>query len=208
MTNIDKLKDFTRLLDEIKSISPSPETSKEVDNLMERIIRDGILPAISEQVTPLLKPTQPEPVPARESNPNEEISEVCSESEEAEDVLDVTIEEKDDEQPEYLYSLDINRTFLQRGIFNVHKKAVDRVKTIFPALTNPGGNMYVTVVFNKNNYTTYIYNINYSEGRHKTDTLQFHLPGLLIQKLPDLCRECSTIDVYVLKDKTIVLEAK
>lgn len=73
MTNLEQLRESVRILEEMKSISLTPETLKEVDNLKERIIRDGILPAISEEVAPLLKPTQPKSVPAPESNPDEEI---------------------------------------------------------------------------------------------------------------------------------------
>ena len=133
MTNIDKLKDFTRLLDEIKSISPSHETSKEVDNLMERIIRDGILPAISEEVAPLLKPTQPEPVPSPESNPTEETSEDSSESEDVEEVFESAVN-LDEVIPKTGTPKSGLCVFLKDGSFIQEKKACDTfVKAILEA---------------------------------------------------------------------------
>ncbi|MBO5673714.1 MAG: hypothetical protein J6S09_05425 [Paludibacteraceae bacterium] len=74
MKNLEQLRESIRILEEMKSISLTPETLKAVDELKERIIRDGILPALSEQVAPLLKPIQPESVLVSEPNTNEEIS--------------------------------------------------------------------------------------------------------------------------------------
>ena len=74
MKNLEQLRESIRILEEMKSISLTPETLKAVDELKERIIRDGILPALSKQVAPLLKPIQPESVLVSEPNTNEEIS--------------------------------------------------------------------------------------------------------------------------------------
>jgi hypothetical protein len=212
MNKLEKLYESIRTLEEL-SIPLNPETLKAVDELEEKIIKDEILPTLSEQVTPLLKPIQRDLVLVLEYHPGEEIAVALSRKVKVAEMLGAkTIEKEEDQQeqqPEYLYSLDINATLLNIGVFNVHKKAVDRFKTIFPALTNPGGKAEIAIRMNSKIYNAaYIDNVNYSAGRRKTDTLQFHLQKPLKQEIPNLCKGCSIIDVYVLKDKTIVLEAK
>lgn len=209
MNKLEKLYESIRTLEEL-SIPLNPETLKAVDELEEKIIKDEILPTLSEQVTPLLKPIQRDLVLVVEYHPGEDISVALTRKVKVAEMLGAkTIEKEDDDLPEFLYSLDINATLLNIGVFNVHKKAVDRFKTIFPALTNPGGKAEIAIRMNSKTYNAaYIDNVNYSAGRRKTDTLQFHLQKPLKQEIPNLCKGCSIIDVYVLKDKTIVLEAK
>lgn len=73
MTKLEKLYDFIRTSEEL-NIPLNPETLKAVDELEEKIIKDEILPALSEQVAPLLKPIQRDLVLVVEYHPGEEIS--------------------------------------------------------------------------------------------------------------------------------------
>lgn len=208
MNKLEKLYESIRTLEEL-SIPLNPETLKAVDELEEKIIKDEILPALSEQVAPLLKPIQRDLVLVMEYHPGEEISVALSRKVKVAEMLGAkTIEKEDDQQPEYLYSLDIKPTFLNKGVFTIPKIAVDRFKTIFPTLTNPGGKMQVTILFNGTTYTALIDNVKFSDGRRKTDTLQFYLRKPLKQVIKTTCANLSTINIYLMKDKTIRLEAK
>ena len=211
MTKLEKLYESIRTLEEL-SIPLNPETLKAVDELEEKIIKDEILPTLSEQVAPLLKPIQRDLVLVLEYHPGKEISVALSRKVKVAEMLGAkTIEKEEDQQeqrPEYLYSLDIKPTFLNKGVFTIPKIAVDRFKTIFPTLTNPGGKMQVAILFNGTTYTARIDNVKFSDGRRKTDTLQFYLRKPLKQVIQTTCANLSIINIYLLKDKTILLEAK
>ena len=73
MNKLEKLYESIRTLEEL-SIPLNPETLKAVDELEEKIIKDEILPTLSEQVAPLLKPIQRDLVLVLEYHPGEEIS--------------------------------------------------------------------------------------------------------------------------------------
>lgn len=100
MNKLEKLYESIRTLEEL-SIPLNPETLKAVDELEEKIIKDEILPTLSEQVTPLLKPIQRDLVLVLEYHPGEEISVALSRKVKVAEMLGAkTIEKEDDQQPD------------------------------------------------------------------------------------------------------------
>ena len=73
MTKLEKLYDFIRTSEDL-NIPLDPKALKAVDELEEKIIKDEILPALSEQVAPLLTPIQRDLVLVVEYHPGEDIS--------------------------------------------------------------------------------------------------------------------------------------
>lgn len=73
MTKLEKLYDFIRTSEDL-NIPLDPKALKAVDELEEKIIKDEILPALSEQVAPLLEPIQRDLVLVVEYHPGEDIS--------------------------------------------------------------------------------------------------------------------------------------
>ena len=73
MTKLEKLYDFIRTSEDL-NIPLDPKALKAVDELEEKIIKDEILPALSEQVAPLLTPIQRDLVLLVEYHPGEDIS--------------------------------------------------------------------------------------------------------------------------------------
>ena len=139
MNKLEKLYESIRTLEEL-SIPLNPETLKAVDELEEKIIKDEILPTLSEQVTPLLKPIQRDLVLVLEYHPGEEISVALSRKVKVAEMLgaktmsvDVT-SSADDWNPIIRSPKTGLCVFLKDGTFIQERKACDTfVKAILVA---------------------------------------------------------------------------
>lgn len=140
MTKLEKLYESIRTLEEL-SIPLNPETLKAVDELEEKIIKDEILPTLSEQVTPLLKPIQRDLVLVLEYHPGEEISVALSRKVKVAEMLgaktmsaEVTPSGADDWTPITRSPKTGLCVFLKDGTFIQERKACDTfVKAILVA---------------------------------------------------------------------------